>query len=145
MTLVKMEISSLPGINAFFNLLATICLCSGYYFIKNKNEQRHKQSMLMALLFSTIFLIGYLIYHYHHGSTKFPDLGWIKVFYLAILIPHIILAAVMVPMIVMTFFYAFKDEREKHKKMARITFPIWLYVSVTGVVIYVMLYHLFTV
>jgi putative membrane protein len=140
-----MEISNLPAINAFFNLLATICLCSGYYFIKKKNELRHKQFMLAALAFSTIFLTGYLVYHYHHGSTKFPELGWIKTLYLTILIPHIILAAVMVPMIIMTFFYAFKDNREKHKRIAKITFPVWLYVSVTGVVIYLMLYHLFTI
>jgi putative membrane protein len=140
-----MELSNLPAINAFFNLLATICLCSGYYFIKRKNEQRHKQFMIAALVFSSIFLAGYLVYHYNFGSTKFPDLGWIKTLYLAILIPHIILAAVMVPMIVMTFVYAFQNKREKHKRIAKITFPIWLYVSVTGVIIYVMLYHLFTV
>ncbi len=138
---------SLPTQNAFFNLLSTLCLLWGYYFIKksNRDERKHKISMIMALIFSTIFLIGYLVHHYNHGSTTFPDLGWIKTLYLIILIPHIILAAVMVPMIIMTFVYAFTGKLEKHKKIARITFPIWLYVSVTGVIIYLMLYQLFTV
>lgn len=142
-----MNTSDLPGINAFLNFLSTVCLLSGYYFIKrkDKNEQLHKSFMIGALIFSTLFLTGYLIYHYHHGSKPFPDLGWIKTVYLVILIPHIILAAVMVPMIVMTFYYAFTDKREKHKKIARITFPIWMYVSVTGVLIFLMLYRWFKV
>ncbi len=142
-----MELSNLPATNAVFNLLSTCCLTLGYYFIKkiNRDEQKHKICMFLALFFSTIFLIGYLIYHYNHGSTKFPDLGWIKTLYLTILIPHIILAVVMVPMIIMTFYYALSGNFQKHKKIARITFPIWMYVSVTGVIIYLMLYHLFKV
>lgn len=141
-----METSNLPAVNAFFNFLSTICLISGYYLIKVKKDQlKHQYSMLAALFFSAIFLIGYLIYHYNHGSTKFPELGWIKTLYLFILFPHIILAIVMVPLIFITFFHAFKKNWEKHKKMARITFPIWMYVSVTGVVIYLMVYQLFKV
>ncbi len=142
-----MSTTDLPAINAFFNSLSTICLILGFYFIKrdNKSEELHKKCMFGALFFSTIFLIGYLIYHYHHGSTKFPDLGWIKTFYLIILIPHIILAAVMVPMILMTVYHALKDNREKHRKIARITYPIWLYVSFTGVLIYLMVYQWFKV
>lgn len=142
-----MQTSDLPGLNAIFNLFSTICLAAGYYFIKKKNKdiETHKKCMFSALVFSTIFLIGYLTYHYHHGSTKFPDLGWIKTLYLAILIPHIILAAVMVPMILATFYFALKNNVEKHRKIARWTFPIWMYVSVTGVVIYLMIYRLFKV
>ena len=142
-----MNLSFLPAFNAFFNLLATFCLTFGYYFIKKKmrNEKMHKLSMVLALIFSSIFLCGYLTYHYNYGSTKFPDLGWIKTLYLFILVPHIILAAAMVPMIIMTFFYAFTGRYEKHKRIAKITFPIWMYVSVTGVIIYVMVYHLFKV
>lgn len=142
-----METSNLPAFNAIFNLLSTLCLVSGFYFIKKspKDEKRHKVCMFSALFFSTIFLIGYVTFHYHHGSTKFPDLGWIKTLYLIILVPHIILATVMVPMIVATFVYALKGNFEKHRKIARYTFPIWLYVSVTGVVIYLMLYELFKV
>jgi putative membrane protein len=144
---ILMDTSNLPAINASFNLLSTVCLILGFYFIKKtpRNEDIHKKFMFSALLFSSIFLAGYLTYHYHHGSTKFPDLGWIKTLYLIILIPHIILAAVMVPMIVMTFNYALRGNFQKHKKIARITFPIWLYVSVTGVIIYLMLYQLFKV
>jgi putative membrane protein len=140
-----METSNLPAINAFFNLLSTICLLTGFAFIKKKNVEAHKKCMISALIFSAIFLTGYLIYHYHHGSTKFPDLGWIKTVYLLILFPHIILAIVMVPMILITFYHAFKGNFEKHKKIARITFPIWLYVSVTGVIIYLMIYQIFAV
>jgi putative membrane protein len=144
---IAMEISNLPAINAVFNFFSTICLLSGYYFIKKspRDEVKHKFCMILALIFSAIFLTGYVTYHYHHGSTKFPDLGWIKTLYLVILIPHIILAAVMVPMIIMTFIYAFRGNFEKHKKIARFTFPIWMYVSVTGVIIYLMLYQLFRV
>ena len=140
-----MNTADLPGINASLNFLSTLCLLSGYYFIKrkNKNEELHKLCMVSALVFSTFFLSGYLVYHYHHGSKPFPDLGWIKTVYLVILIPHIILAAAMVPMIVVTFYYAFTNNRVKHKKIARITFPIWMYVSVTGVLIFLMLYRWF--
>jgi putative membrane protein len=140
-----METSNLPAINATFNLLSTCCLALGYYFIKktDRDEKSHKTCMFMALIFSTIFLCGYLVYHYNHGSTKFPDLGWIKTLYLTILIPHIILAVVMVPMIIMTFIYALRGNFQKHKKLARFTFPIWMYVSVTGVIIYLMIYQLF--
>jgi uncharacterized membrane protein YozB (DUF420 family) len=142
-----MNTSDLPSINASLNFLSALCLLIGYYFIKrkNKNEQLHKLFMVTALGFSTFFLTGYLVYHYHHGSKPFPDLGWIKTLYLCILIPHIILAALMVPMIVATFYYAFTNKREKHIKIARITFPIWMYVSVTGVLIFLMLYRWFKV
>jgi len=142
-----MNTADLPGINASLNFLSTLCLISGYYFIKRKqkNETIHKWFMVSALFFSTLFLTGYLVYHYHHGSKPFPDLGWIKTFYLSILIPHIILAAVMFPLFVMTFFYSFTNKLEKHKKIARITFPIWMYVSVTGVLIFLMLYRWFKV
>ncbi len=140
-----METSNLPAINAFFNFLSTLSLLFGYYSIRKKNTEMHKRFMLSALFFSSIFLTGYLFYHYHHGSTKFPNLGWIKTVYLTILIPHIILAAVMVPMIIMTFVYAFQEKWDKHKRLAKVTFPIWLYVSVTGVVIYFMIYQWFRV
>jgi len=140
-----METSSLPLINAIFNFLSTICLIVGFIAIKNKKKELHKKFMLGALFFSTIFLTGYLIYHYHHGSTIFPELGWIKTLYLLILFPHIILAVIMVPMIIMTFYHAFGNNFEKHKRLAKITFPIWMYVSVTGVLIYLMVHQWFKV
>ena len=138
-----MSIEALPSINATLNGLATILLALGYFFIKNKDKKNHIKCMVSALVVSTLFLTCYLVYHYHAGSKKFPELGWIKTLYLVILIPHIILAAVMVPMILKTFWHAFKKEWESHKKIARLTFPIWMYVSITGVVIYFMLYHWF--
>jgi putative membrane protein len=139
-----MQTSNLPFINALLNLCSTLCLMSGYYFIRfKKDEFIHKCFMLLALAFSTVFLSCYLYYHYHHGSTKFPDLGWIKTLYLIILIPHIILAVVMVPMIILTFKHAFTQNFILHKKWAKITFPIWMYVSITGVIIYLFVYQWF--
>ena len=98
--------------------------------------------MVSALAVSALFLTSYLIYHYHVGSVKFPELGFIKTLYLIILLPHILAAAVMLLPIGMTFYFAFTDQREKHKKIARITFPLWVYVSISGVIVYLMLYHL---
>ena len=138
-----MTVQDLPTLNAILNTIAACFLISGYVAIKKKNEVLHKKLMISALVVSAMFLTSYLIYHYHVPSKKFPDLGWIKTVYLFILVPHIILAAVMVPMILKTFWHAFRDERQKHLKIARITFPIWIYVSVTGVIVYLMLYHWF--
>lgn len=139
-----MTVYDLPAINASLNAIATILLGSGYVAIKRGNKELHKKLMISALVVSAAFLACYLIYHYHAGSKPFPDLGWIKTVYLIILVPHIILAAVMVPMILKTFWHAFRGEWESHKKIARWTFPIWMYVSLTGVVIYLMLYQWFT-
>lgn len=138
-----MKVQDLPTLNASLNAVAATLLMLGYIAIKQKKEELHKKLMISALVVSAAFLTSYLIYHYHVPSKKFPDLGWIKTVYLIILIPHIILAAAMVPMILKTFWHAFRNEREKHRKIARLTFPIWMYVSVTGVVVYFMLYHWF--
>ncbi len=140
-----MRTEQLPLINAVFNSLSTLCLILGYYSIKKKRIETHKKFMLSAFVFSSIFLVGYLTYHYHHGSTTFPELGWIKTFYLCILVPHVILAAIMVPPILITFYHGLKDNREKHRWWARITFPIWMYVSFTGVLIYLMVHQWFKV
>lgn len=138
-----MTVQDLPTLNASLNAVAATLLLSGYIAIKNKKENLHRNLMIAALVVSALFLTSYLIYHYHVPSKKFPDLGWIKTVYLVILIPHIILAALMVPMILKTFWHAFRKEWEKHRKIARLTFPIWMYVSVTGVVVYFMLYRWF--
>jgi uncharacterized membrane protein YozB (DUF420 family) len=138
-----MTVQDLPTLNATLNTIAGILLLLGYISIKKGKKELHKKLMISALFVSAAFLTSYLIYHYHVPSKKFPDLGWIKTLYLVILIPHIILAAVMVPMILKTFWHAFRGEWEKHKKIARITFPIWMYVSVTGVIVYFMLYQWF--
>ena len=135
-----MAVSDLPAINATLNGAATCLLAWGYVAIRLGQRERHKRLMIAALVVSAAFLVCYLIYHYHVGSKPFPNLGWIKTVYLIILVPHIILAAVMVPMILKTFWHAFRSEWEPHKKIARWTFPIWMYVSITGVLIYLMLY-----
>lgn len=138
-----MTIQDLPTLNASLNSVAGVLLLSGYIAIKNNKRDLHRNLMIAALIVSAAFLTCYLIYHFHVPSKKFPDLGWIKTVYFLILFPHIILAVVMVPMILKTFWHAYKQEWEKHKKIARITFPIWMYVSVTGVIVYLMLYQWF--
>lgn len=140
-----MTVQDLPSVNATLNTIAGTLLLFGYIAIKQGKRELHKKLMVSALGVSAAFLACYLVYHYHVPSKKFPDLGWIKTVYFLILFPHIILAAVMVPMILKTFWHAYREEWEKHKKIAKITFPIWMYVSVTGVIVYFMLYHWFAV
>ena len=138
-----MTVQDLPTLNATLNSIAGVLLLCGYVAIKKGHRDLHRNIMVSALVVSAAFLTSYLIYHYHVPSKKFPDLGWIKTVYLLILLPHILLAVIMVPMILKTFWHAFRGEWEKHKKIAKITFPIWMYVSVTGVIVYFMLYQWF--
>ena len=135
-------LNNLPAIDAALNGIAFIFLMLGYYQIKKGNKELHKKLMLSAFGVSCVFLACYLTRHYFRGSTPFPGVGLLKTVYFVILIPHIILAAVMVPMIVMTLYFAKNENWESHKKWAKRTFPIWAYVSITGVVVYFMLYHL---
>ena len=127
---------NLPTLNAILNTLALIFLLLGYYSIKRGEKKRHQNFMISALLTSMLFLTSYLTYHFHFGHKVFPDLGWIKVLYLIILIPHIILAVAMVPFILLTFYFAFYQQWKNHKRLARIVFPVWVFVSITGITIY---------
>lgn len=136
-----MTIQDLPSLNASLNTIAATLLMCGYISIKQGKRDLHRNIMIAALIVSAAFLTSYLIYHYHVPSKKFPDVGLMKTVYLLILIPHIIFAMVMVPMILKTFWHAYKQEWQKHRKIARLTFPIWMYVSITGVIVYFMLYH----
>ena len=136
-----MFLDSLPGINACFNAAAALCLCAGAFFIKNGKVLQHRLSMAAALCFSMLFLAGYLYYHAHIGSQKFTGVGAIRYIYFGILIPHTILAAVMLPMIFVTFRRALASDFQGHRRLARWTLPVWLFVSVTGVIIYLMLYQ----
>ena len=129
-------IEFLPVLNASLNSLASVFLVAGYIFIKKKNEIMHRNMMISAFVASSLFLVSYLVYHYAHGDTKFINVGFIKYSYFFILISHIILSGVVLPLIFTTFYYIFTNNRAKHKKFARITFPIWLYVSVTGVLVF---------
>lgn len=138
-----MTFQDLPSLNASLNAISASLLLAGFVAIKRGHRNLHIKLMVTALFFSAAFLTSYLIYHFNVPSKKFPDLGLIKTVYLLILIPHIILAAVMVPMILKTFWHASRQEWDKHKKIARITFPIWMYVSLTGVLVYFMLYRWF--
>ena len=132
--------SLLPSVNASLNLTTAILLILGYTLIKQRAITAHTLCMVGASITSTIFLGCYLYYHFHHGRTSFPGTGIARPIYFTILISHTILAVVQLPLIFMTLFRAFRGEFQKHIVIARVTLPIWLYVSVTGVVIYWMLY-----
>ena len=140
-----MSISELPTLNAILNSISAILLVTGYFFIRRKNVKAHRALMTGAFVTSTLFLISYLTYHYYHGSTKFQGQGAIRAVYFSILITHTILAAAIVPMIFITFSRALKERFDRHRRIARWTLPLWLYVSVTGVVVYLMLYQLYPV
>ncbi len=135
-------ISDLPALNAALNLLSAILLGSGYVFIRRKNIRSHKACMIAALLTSTVFLISYLIYHYNVGNVRFTKQGWVRPVYFFILITHVTLAVVILPLVLRTAYLAFRSRFNQHVRIARWTFPLWMYVSVTGVIVYLMLYQL---
>ena len=130
------------SLNAFLNLIASVLLVVGYFHIKKDNKEAHKKWMLGAFFVSVLFLLSYLVYHYRVGAVPYPHFDWTRTLYFVILIPHIILAAVMVPFIVILLKHALYKDFEKHKRIAKFTFPIWLYTSFSGVIIYYMLYWL---
>ena len=133
---------NLPTLNAFLNAIAAGLLIRGYFLIRQGRRDEHKKTMLMAFTTSVLFLISYLIYHYSVGSVKFQGQGAIRTVYFTILLTHTVLATAVAPMALITLRRALKGNLDGHSKLARITLPVWLYVSVTGVVIYLMLYHL---
>jgi putative membrane protein len=132
-------IGQLPAANAFFNSLSALCLILGYLNIRRRNRLIHMRFMLSATVFSALFLVSYITYHYFHGDSKFPGHGLVRPVYFFILISHITLSMVALPLILGTLWWALRSEFRFHKKIARWTFPIWLYVSVTGVIVYFML------
>ncbi len=132
----------LPHVNASLNATSALLLTAGYFFIRRKRVTAHKICMVSALVVASLFLISYLTYHYHVGSVRFTGKGWIRPVYFSILISHTVLAATIVPLALVTLRRALKGRFDKHVRIARWTLPLWLYVSVTGVVVYWMLYHL---
>ena len=132
-------IKYLPFLNVFLNSLSAIFLVFGFFAIKKKKIEIHIKLMSLATLSSFFFLVSYLVYHYFHGDTKFIGEGTVRIIYFSILISHIILSIAMVPMLLMTLKNALTSQIERHIKWARWTFPIWLYVSITGVLIVVIL------
>jgi uncharacterized membrane protein YozB (DUF420 family) len=137
-----MTLSDLPALNACLNSASTVLLTAGYIFIKRKNERAHRNCMVAALVTSALFLASYLYYHFHAGRTVFPE-NWFKPIYLVILLTHTVLAVVIVPLIVAAVVQAIRRRFESHKRITRWTWPMWMYVSVTGVVIYLLLYQIF--
>ena len=136
-----MNVSMLPAVNATLNAVAGVFLVLGYVFIRRGQRAAHRAAMLSACTASALFLVSYVVYHANAGSKPFPGTGPIRAVYLTILITHVVLAAAIVPMVVMTLSRALRASFDLHARMARRTWPLWIYVSVTGVVIYVMLYH----
>ncbi len=138
-----MELSDLPAVNACLNGASTVLLTLGYIFIKRGARDAHRNCMVGAVITSAVFLTCYLIYHYSAGRTDFLNPRWFRPIYIVILVTHIILAMAIVPMVLTTVFLAIRQRWEAHKKVARWTWPIWMYVSVTGVLIYLLLYQIF--
>ena len=134
-------ISDLPTVNAALNFTAAVLIAIGFYSIRQKNIRAHKVCMISALVVSAVFLTSYLVYHYNVGSVRFTKQGWIRNVYFPLLVTHTVLAAVVLPMVLRTAFLAFKGRWASHVRIARWTFPAWAYVSVTGVIVYLMLYR----
>jgi len=137
-----MSVTDLPALNATFNTISTVLLITGWVFIRRGDRQKHKACMIAALITSGLFLTSYVIYHAQVGSVPFRRTGWIRTVYFSVLIPHVILAAAVVPPILITVSRGLSAKYDKHRRIARWTLPIWLYVSVTGVIVYLMLYRM---
>ncbi len=137
-----MEITDLPTVNACLNSISTLLLTAGYLFIRRGQVERHRLAMAGAFVTSCVFLTSYLIYHSQAGSVPFTKQGWVRPVYFTILISHIILAAAIVPLALVTLYHAWRERFDKHRRIARWTWPIWMYVSITGVAIYLMLYQM---
>jgi putative membrane protein len=139
-----MTLHDLPAVNATFNGLSAVLLTFGFYFIKRGRVIAHRNCMISAVCSSTLFLAGYLTYHFTvHLVTHFTNPSWFRPIYLTLLLTHTVLAAAVLPLVITTLTFAAKGRFESHKKIARWTWPIWMYVSVTGVVIYFLLYQIF--
>jgi len=137
-----MELRDLPTLNAFLNSTSAFLLVIGYRLVRQRRLDAHKKVMLAAFAVSCLFLVSYLIYHFNMGSVKFQRTGPIRTVYFTILISHTILAAAVAPMALVTLYRAWTNQLEKHRRLAKITLPVWLYVSLTGVVVYFMLYRM---
>ena len=138
-----MQISDLPAVNAVLNGSAAAFLVTGYILIRRGRQELHKRCMLAALATSTLFLICYVIYHANVGSRPFPGQGSVRVLYFAILISHVVLAVTIVPLALITAARGLRGQYDRHVRIARWTLPLWIYVSITGVVIYLMLYQMY--
>jgi uncharacterized membrane protein YozB (DUF420 family) len=137
------DLSIFPALNATLNGASAVLIITGHAFIKRQNVRLHRACMIAAVITSGLFLTSYLYYHAHVGSVHFPGHGWVRALYFAILISHTILAATVPPLVIITLVLALRERFDRHRKIARWTYPIWLYVSVTGVIVYLMLYQIY--
>jgi len=137
-----MTIANLVDLNAILNMISACLLSFGYYHIRRGHQEIHKKFMLAALTSSILFLISYVTYHYSVGSVPYPYYDWTRPIYFAVLIPHVILAVLMTPFIIILVTHALRGRFDRHRKLARFIWPIWMFVSVSGVVVYLMLYGL---
>ena len=138
------EVKFLPALNAVLNSLTAVCLLMGYYFIRNKQVARHRAMMVSAFALGSIFLLSYVVYHSQVESTRFGGEGTIRYVYFFLLLTHIALAVVTVGLVLFTLYFALTEQFTKHRKIARWAFPVWLYVSVTGVIVYFMISPYYT-
>src|SRR6188768_1909266 len=138
-----MTISDLPALNASLNAFSTVFIAAGWYLVRRGHWRQHIACMVTAVLSSSAFLVGYLIYHAHAGSTRFTATGIIRPIYFAILLTHVLLAFTILPLVILTLVPAFRRRWDRHRRIGRWTMPIWLYVSITGVLVYLMLYQWF--
>jgi len=138
-----MSISDLPALNALLNAISTVFISAGWYAIRRNYWRQHIACMIAALLTSIAFLTSYLIYHAHAGSVRFTAQGIVRPIYFTILLTHVLLAFVILPLVIVTVVPVFRRRWDKHRRLGRWTMPIWLYVSVTGVIVYLMLYRWF--
>ena len=132
-------VSFLPAVNATLNFMSAVCLLAGYLRIRRREITAHKRFMIAATCFSALFLVSYITYHFFHGDTIFPGHGWVRTAYLAVLASHVLLSMVALPLIFATIYFGLGSEFRFHRKVARWTFPIWMYVSVTGVLVFLLL------
>lgn len=137
-----MTVRDLPTLNAVLNATSAVLLVAGYVLIRRGRREAHRRAMLAAVTCSALFLVSYLTYHAQVGSVRFQGQGWIRTVYFTILLTHTVLAAAIVPLVLVTLVRGLQGRFDRHRRIARVTFPLWAYVSVTGVVIYVMLYRL---
>ena len=137
-----MAVNDLPALNAIFNTIGAVFLLIGYLQIRRGNIRQHRRMMLLALVFSALFLSSYLFYHFKVGSVPYPYHDWTRGVYFAVLVPHIVLAALNAPFVLAVVWLALRGRYQPHRRLARWVWPVWMFVCVSGVIIYVMLYQL---
>lgn len=137
----QLDVTFLPRLNAILNGASAVCLAMGYFFIRRRRIKQHRLCMLTAFGLSAAFLVSYVVYHALAGSRAFTGEGWIRPIYFTLLISHVVLAAVVLPLALTTLYRAWRSDFGRHRRLARWTLPLWFWVSVSGVLVYILLYH----